>query len=407
MPTEGATRGVQRAARILIAFVMVVILFASVGKLLDLAAFRSSLRTWEGLPQTVKTPLAIAVPLVEMAIAGGWLVGLSRTRAALAAMALLVVFTVAYGAHWAFIAAPTCDCFGRIAQFKEDNSTAVFVVARNAVLIGALGFGLWLGRARVNAITPHMGSGQNRPVELHGAAARPGLRAFTLIEVLLVMAIVGVLTALLAPSFAGVRVQAQRTAGLAKMAQHARGFIAYTVEFRELWPAITSPTATYTVLRGGDQVYKAEYFDAVFAWPVPLADVLYGSTWRDRSFAWKGDVVSPFGGGFWYSAAFMASPAFWNASTRTGPSQWGPTRAPDVLFPSSKALIVRVARTQPGELDHSLVWFVMVDGSGIQLHERDTKPAYPNGTGTWQGSSEMSMTFPGLATVDGVHGRDR
>ncbi len=402
-------------SRALVTLVMLVIVIAATAKLIDLTDFRNSLRTWDGVPVALRTPLAVAVPLVELTIAGAWLVGLSRRRAPWAALALLLTVTAAYGLHWAFIKPPNCDCFGKIAQFKQDTAGATLVVLRNAVLMGLLGCGLWLaprgGRSAHATACPSLAASPPEAPGPDSAQVDPASsrvpRGFTLIEVLLVMAIVGVLTALLAPSLARFRVQAQRTAGLTKISQHARAFVAYTADFREYWPAITSPTATWTVLRGGDQIYKAEYFDAVFAWPIPLADVLYGTTWRDKVFAWKGDSVSPFAGGFWYSAAFLASPDFWNASTRTGPSQWGPTRAADVLFPSSKALIVRVATTDAHEPDPDLVWFAMVDGSGTQLRQRETKATYPNGSGVWQGSSQMSMTFPGLGTIDGVRGRDK
>src|SRR5262249_39777281 len=105
---------------------------AGVAKLLDRAAFRRALEGF-GAPAPLQVPLAVVLPLGELAIAGALFVPALARWAALAALALLVVFCIAIVRSLARGAAPDCNCFGGLTQTEVGRGTLV----RNVVL-GAL-----------------------------------------------------------------------------------------------------------------------------------------------------------------------------------------------------------------------------------------------------------------------------
>lgn len=235
-------------------------------------------------------------------------------------------------------------------------------------------------------------------------ARASSLRAFTVIELVLCIAIVALLLALLTPIVSNIRWSARNTSSLVLMRQHVGAFVAYSTDYKDTWPAITSPVASWTVVRGGGLVLPIRYFDATTMWPVPLAEPLYGSTWRSAEFHHR--TSTAFATPFWYSGSFLADPAFWSPLTRTGPAQWRPTRSPEVLFPSAKALIARVGFPFDDPRDESWAWFAMVDGSAAQHPKAGLPRGYLTGAGEYPGAGWLTSEQPGMTTIDGVRGRD-
>lgn len=118
---------------------------AGVLKLLDAQSFFDSLQSWELLPKAVLPLIAIVIPAAEVLVAGWWFATGSR-RALFVAMALLVMFTAAFGAHWIVAQPPECECFGRIMSFEQSREGAAFAMARNGVLLGMMSVGLMVRR---------------------------------------------------------------------------------------------------------------------------------------------------------------------------------------------------------------------------------------------------------------------
>lgn len=125
-------------ARLLLAAVFAV---AAVSKLTDGAGTRQGLRDF-GLPAAVAGPLGLLLPLVELAVAVALLPAVSVWPAAIAALALLLLFTAAIGVNLARGRRPDCHCFGQVASGRIGVSTLV----RNAVLAAVAGFVLWQAR---------------------------------------------------------------------------------------------------------------------------------------------------------------------------------------------------------------------------------------------------------------------
>ena len=112
--------------RILLALVFAT---AAAGKLADLRGTRTTLAEF-GVPETASRPLALLLPLAEVATVVGLLVQASARWGALAALVLLAVFAAGIAGAMARGEAPDCHCFGQISSAPAGRSTLI----RNAVL---------------------------------------------------------------------------------------------------------------------------------------------------------------------------------------------------------------------------------------------------------------------------------
>lgn len=377
------------------AAILTVVLVAGVLKITDLAAFRASLDTWQFIPRALRDFVALIVPVSEIGIALFWFLGTKKQTMAAVAFVLLVTFATAYLAHVIFLEPPTCECFGKIFAFHQEQSRTWTVVARNTVLMTVLAIGIGLV------------AWQPRSVFAESRAEHRRTGGFTIIELLMCIAIMAVLIALTVPNLAYFRNNARRTSLASRLSQHATVFASYTSDYKDFFPWFTDPNATYSLVRAPGLTIKCRYFDADSTWHVALSERYYGNSWTNPAF-WDLSQKTPSAlTDFRYSSAFLADPAFWTLETRTGPAQWRATRSAEVQFPSKKALHTSLGSM--GELDASN-WksavMSFVDGSAAAVSAQDLLPGYPKGNGDWPGSS-LNVSLPGLMTMDGVRGRDR
>lgn len=383
------------------AAVICIIAAAGILKLIDLAAFGKALGTWRFIPQTAVLPLAIMVPCTELGIAGLWLLG-RRRLAALAALGLLVCFTLFYFAHLAFAAPPDCGCMGKLALFEDQTRESQFIVGRNVALLMLLGWGLWLTRNLPERRSELPRRFENSPPQVH---SRPS--AFTLLELLIVISVIALLIALALPSLRGVKHGAVRTVSLSNLRSHAANMNMYTSEWADMFPYFTDPDSTWTVYRRHDRNYLIPYFAIHVSWNVPMSESYYEDQIRHRSFNPPGADPWYFTH-YWYSASFIARPEFWNEYTRTGPAQWRPTRNADVSFPDRKGLLLDY-ETEESDLsgnNERRLLMASVDGAAASFRLSELSRPYPNGEGDWPGSFH-TVGWKGMHTIDGVRGRDR
>lgn len=229
---------------------------------------------------------------------------------------------------------------------------------------------------------------------------RPG---FTLLEGLLCVAVVAILIAIVVPLLAHSRERGKEVRSLAMLGQHARAFTSYAADHRDTWPYLSDPDKP-TELATGDFTFACKYFDVSTFWHLALSEHLYGVAWNDAIFkrdGWANGVWTP----YWYSPSFMAHPGFWDPATRAGPTQWAPTTAGSVRYPSLKTLF-----TGPViELEQRIAWQMgFVDASAAQVSADDILPGMPTGVGAWEnGSDWLDYAYPGMVTLHGVRGRDR
>ncbi len=102
---------------------------AGVAKLLDRVGSRVAARSF-GVPERLSGFVAVGLPIAELAIAVLLLPAATRRYAAVAALALLIVFCAAIGVAMTRGRAPDCHCFGQLHSAPAGWGT----LARNAVL---------------------------------------------------------------------------------------------------------------------------------------------------------------------------------------------------------------------------------------------------------------------------------
>jgi thiol-disulfide isomerase/thioredoxin len=125
-------------ARALLAAVFVV---AGLAKLADRAGSRQAVVGF-GLPGGLAGPLAIVLPLAELATGAALLPAASAWWGAVAALSLLLLFVAAISLNLARGRRPACHCFGQLSSAPVGWPT----LARNGVLAVIAGFIVWQGR---------------------------------------------------------------------------------------------------------------------------------------------------------------------------------------------------------------------------------------------------------------------
>jgi len=397
----------QRLIRVSAHIVVVVLAFAAATKCLDLVAFARSLATWDVYHPIVRSALVFFVPLLELSVVAWWCCANRRISAARAALTLLVALTTGYAVQVGFGRVPDCGCMGKILAFRSEMREVLYVVVRNVVLMLMLA-----PSAFIRGVWPE----PSPPATSDSSSSRaPASRtAMTLIETVLVVAMIGLLLALLVPKLGFVRQKAMAIANAANLRTHVQNFTMYANDFRGSTPYFIRPDATYTILRYPDVVAKAQYFDSWFTWHVAVVPGYYGGDYLSKSL--RPPRCGPMYAAYYeYACSFVARPEYWNPSTRTGPEQWAPTRLDDVLFASAKVLFHESREEWRGSdpqvsFEQRGHGFGFVDGSAFDARVSEMLAGYPKGDGREPPVSERghgSQYPPGMHTLDGIRGRDR
>jgi thiol-disulfide isomerase/thioredoxin/uncharacterized membrane protein YphA (DoxX/SURF4 family) len=125
------------AARLFLCAVFGVAGFA---KLTDRSGSRQALIDF-GIPVVVVAPLVFLLPLAELAVALSLLLTASAWYGAVAALSLLLLFTVVIAFNLARGRTPNCHCFGQLSSAPAGRGTLI----RNALLTTVAGFLVWYG----------------------------------------------------------------------------------------------------------------------------------------------------------------------------------------------------------------------------------------------------------------------
>ncbi|HBS28397.1 MAG TPA: hypothetical protein DEB06_02855 [Phycisphaerales bacterium] len=229
---------------------------------------------------------------------------------------------------------------------------------------------------------------------------------FTLLETLMVIAIIAILIATTLPSLRASRLRADELITLGRLRQHAMVLSAYNAEHQGWYPWMGDPAdpTNSIVSFGNGDLRRFGYFDSRTIWHHFLADAYYEGIHRHEMFHAAGPQSDPSSNfvSIWYTASFKADPKFWRYEERTGPDQWRVVRDHEVRFPSHKGAFS--AGAYEFGLPIELVGFV--DASARRVRSENIMPYYRLGTGRWPGSDITSRGFPIIHAIDGAHGRD-
>lgn len=115
---------------------------AAAGKLADQQGTRGTLGDF-GMPEWSRAPLALLLPLAELATAVALVIEQSARWGAIAALSLLVLFAAGIAGAMARGEAPDCHCFGQISSAPAGRGTLIrnAFLAAPAVFITAYGPG--------------------------------------------------------------------------------------------------------------------------------------------------------------------------------------------------------------------------------------------------------------------------
>src|SRR5829696_1478237 len=129
-------------AALLIARLVLAALFslAGVAKLSDLKGSRKAIIDF-GLPALLASPLALLLPLAELAVGAALIPASSAWWGALGALGLLLLFVVGISINLARGRKPECHCLGQLHSAPAGWKT----LARNGALAAVAGFLLWEG----------------------------------------------------------------------------------------------------------------------------------------------------------------------------------------------------------------------------------------------------------------------
>lgn len=114
----------------IILLLVTIFILAAISKLRSLDAFSAVLRNL--IPAPVVGPTSIIIPVVELILAGFLLSGIAPQKAIVAAIALLVVFTIILTEMWRR-GIKGCACFGETVNTATTSSGVI----RNLILIAA------------------------------------------------------------------------------------------------------------------------------------------------------------------------------------------------------------------------------------------------------------------------------
>lgn len=405
----------------MIALAMLVLLLAGAAKLLDVPEFRASLSSWKLIPEALRPPLAVGVPLMEFLVAGLWIVGIRRRVMLQIALCLVAVFMAGTSMHLRLSTPPECRCFGLLERlFAEEQGRVANLWQGGIVLLFLVLGALLCGNARARRFSRTDG-GRSAVSPVRDDASPSGIssrragraRGFTLTELLLSILIVALLIALLLPSLGGVRAAGLDTRTLANLRSSMAVLDMYANDWRDAYPCFADPYASVNILRLSDgRVFTfSSYFAQPMIWRAALADAYYDgdvfhrSTYPAEAFAGP----HPRRGPFVLTCTLFTHPDFWREETRTGLDQFRGSRRSDVQFPSDKSVVLDVGflLDTPPPPANARVRVAQADGSALGA-PADTFPrGYHQGEAPYRGWLHTMDIPVARHTIGGMRGRDR
>jgi len=241
-------------------------------------------------------------------------------------------------------------------------------------------------------------------------------RAFTLLELILVIALVGLLLSLLSPALFSARQFARTGISLSNLRLHAAAFEMYGTDAKGQAPYLVAPTPALHVIRNQthDVAVAVPYFESNVYWNIGLADTYYAGDPWSRSFRspFRTTPISrdfPMATTYSKTCALLASPEYFIMESRTYPPiGLRGVRLDEVVFPSKKSVLGDYATVKFGGQSPTISLIGFFDGHAARVAQvhiddpGDGLAAFEHYGGHLLGRFQ----FPFLHTFAGVRARD-
>ncbi len=247
-------------------------------------------------------------------------------------------------------------------------------------------------------------------------------RGTTLVEVILVIALVGVLALQLLPALAEIRNRARTTASLSNLRQHAAVLAAYSTDFNGQLPFITDPVASWSVIRceSAGVAIEVPFFAATRYWNVGLADGYYSGAWNAASFfsPWSERLGAQTT--YELSCALVADPKYFEMESRADlPRQLRPVRIDEAIHPAKKSALVSAHSVNLDLPSRDYEYWAIgrrggdasfLDGHAASVRAEDAEgEVFVNGDGPASlpaYGGHVAVFLPMSHTLNGIRGRD-
>lgn len=235
-------------------------------------------------------------------------------------------------------------------------------------------------------------------------------RAFTLVELIVTIGIVGLLLGILLPALRGARVSAELTRVLANQRAAHQTLTQYMHDHQSSFPFYGTPGTHEAVLEWDGRRIDDRYWSQPRYWGLYLHTLGYdgwlslGPEAHARSYEEiRDDECAGCGTGYMsmhmLTNVVYAAPAFWTENAPPDKSHHRAARGTEIAHPSAKAVLLLRAFADPrNPKARTLAHFA--DGHGEEIRFIDMRPGVRRGVIDFDG-------FPGFSTERGVLGVDR
>lgn len=162
--------------------------------------------------------------------------------------------------------------------------------------------------------------------------------AFTLIEVLVVIGVIGVLVAILIPMLGAVRRAGRESVSLSNVRSLTQLMLAYTQDYRDAWPFLRAGKGVN--VGQGVLLSSENHWAQSQLWPgivMELVSIEPPAILQSPGAAQSSEpkLLTSYS----YSLSFVARPELWTAGTTPAVASLDATRVAEVRFPSRKVLL--------------------------------------------------------------------
>jgi prepilin-type N-terminal cleavage/methylation domain-containing protein len=270
---------------------------------------------------------------------------------------MLVTFSGVLVLRFTLPGAPSCGCFGEF--FSQSSASQAWIgAARNLVLALAL-----------LLVVPPQPRARIAPSPAPSRAAMPTARAFTLLELLVTIALIGVLLALMFPALVAVRDRALLIRSFAHLRQVFVATHAYTEANRDTFPRFEAVGDSYDPIRHRGLT------------------IAHGGYFGSHQVLWMA-LVAPDDEGFHAMAAGLPR------SERTSPEFEDDDELRFIRFYDSRFWMSATLVADPSAFDEPISMWRRIDGPALLRGVRQFEITYPSRKGLFADIDLMYSKLP-------------